>query len=150
MIDPTSNIVTIVRIVVAPLIFFTFLVFCVIVNMRKRKALETIRHETVRKMIESGQPLDWATIRQVLDPQPQVKPGIRYLIMRVVGVILLVNFVWGVCSGGWLMTIHFGNFYTMLLQFGVSFVLALIGVGLLYKSRFVSPSPAESKDEQGR
>ena len=141
-------IVDIVRIFVSPLIFFTFLAICVIVSMRKRKALETIRHETVRKMIESGQPLDWATVRQVLEPRTQVKPGIWYLIMRIAGALLLFVAVWWVCSTSWLNVV--GNFNAMLVFIGVPFLMVMIGVGLLYASRFVSPSPAESKDEQGR
>ena len=142
------NITAIIATVVAPpLIFFTFLALCVIVSMRKRRAIEAMRHETIRKMMESSQALDSATIRMVLNPLHQAKPGTWHLIMRVVGTILL--FIAGGLECMFLWFGFVGKFSGILTWIGIPFLVAMIGAGILYASRFIPPPPAESKDNQG-
>lgn len=126
---------------IVPIVFFLFLMICVVASAWKRKAVETIRHETIRKLIESGQTLDAATIKQLMDTMPQTKPGDGYRAMRVVGTILL--FAAGGLECLFLCFIFIGGIKEMTPVVGVPFLVAMVGAGILFASRFMQRPPAD-------
>ena len=100
-------------------------------NIRKRDA----QHETLRRVVESGQPID-ADLTDKLLTLTGSKDVMRDL--RIAGVLML----WiapGLAIFGWVMSITLAS-ELLGIMFGVSLLVLCIGAGLLFAARVVKQS----------
>ena len=138
--------------------FWFFVAAAVIGGMWRKKHSEAMRHETVRLLIEKGQKIDEAQMKELLNPPPTPSPwgvppknktGDVYRSLRVFGTISLF-----VTLGLGLMCLWRGlmlGFHDQsVLDIGTAIpMVAVIGAGLLISSRFVPKPPSEiSKEKQ--
>lgn len=113
----------------AALAFWGFIAACVIGGIwdgiRKREA----RHETLRRLIESGQEIDPEAIDKLLNGNRDLARDLRYS----------AYIVWSLSPGlaalGWFLSLGSPEaFYPLL---GVSVLVAFLGTGLFAASRIV-------------
>jgi len=120
-------------------VFWLFIAFCVFISVWKQKKLETIRHETVRFLIEKNPAIDSATLAQILNPLlPSIKTGAAYRMMSVIGTIVVA-----VGVGLWLMCLWFvfvAGDNTVKALGGPATLVLVIGAGIIFAARFM-PRP---------
>lgn len=98
-------------------------------SIRRREA----QHETLRRMIESGQTVD----RELMDKLLGVNKRLdRYL--RVFGIIVLLAAP-GLAALGWLISLQYPPILSPLV--GCAALAAFVGVGLLLAARSVGNEP---------
>jgi hypothetical protein len=138
--------------------FWFFVAAAVVGGIWKKKHSEALRHETVRLLIEKGQKIDEAQMKELLNPTPTPSPwtmpqpknevGKAYWSLRVFGTIILFIAVGlGImCLWRGLM-LGFHDMSVVDIGTGVPMV-AVIGAGLFFSSRFVPKPPAEINKEK--
>ena len=93
-------------------------------GIRKRDA----QHETLRRMLESGQPLDEALVNKVLGADKRLDRD-----LRVSGLIVLAVAP-GLLLLGWILSLQTPE--ALLPLVGVSALVACIAIGLLVAAKF--------------
>lgn len=97
-------------------------------GLRERQA----QHETLRRIIESGQPIDEALVDRVLGRNERVDRDLKIagliVIMLAPGLAVLAWFI-GQLSAAWLMPL-----------LGVAALTAFVGIGLLVAANFAARS----------
>jgi uncharacterized protein YneF (UPF0154 family) len=140
--------------------FWLFLAAIIVAGSLRKRHLETLRHETLRLLIEKGQKIDEAQLKELLNPPPPTpspwtmppqkrKTGDVYRSLRVFGTIILFIALGlgGICLWRGLM-LGFQDRSVVEVGTGVCLV-AGIGAGIFFSSRFVSKPPPEiSKEKQ--
>lgn len=104
----------------------------IIYGIREREA----QHETFRRVIESGQPVDQALMDKVLGGDKVVHRD-----LKIGGLIVLVTAP-GVAVAGWLISLLAEEWLFPML--GVAALLAFVGTGLLLASKAAERSARES------
>jgi hypothetical protein len=137
--------------------FWLFLAAIIIGGMWRKKHSEALRHETLRLLIEKGQKIDEAQMREFLNPPPPIpspwtmppkkKIGDVYRSLRVFGtIILFIALGLGImCLWRGLM-LGFHDRSVVEIGTGIPMV-AVLGAGLFFSSRFVPKPPSESNRE---
>jgi hypothetical protein len=140
--------------------FWLFVAAAVVGGMWRKKHSEAMRHETLRLLIEKGQKIDEAQLKELLNPppptpspwampQPKNKIGDVYRSLRVFGTIILF-----IALGLGLMCLWRGlmlGFHDQsVVEVGTAIpMVAVIGAGLFFSSRFVpKPLSAINKEKQ--
>ncbi len=139
--------------------FWIFLSAVVIAVIWRNKHRESMRHETLRLLIEKNQKLDEGQLAELLRPTPspspewiwgpKPRPGDAYRGMRAIGIIL-VFVALGLGIVGFWRGMMLGIHDKSVLDIGTGVALvAMLGAGLFVASRFVTPPPsAENKGKQ--
>lgn len=138
--------------------FWMFLAAVVIAVIWRNKHREAMRHETLRLLIEKDQKLDEKQLAELLRPMPapspewvwgpKPDPGDTYRSMRVLGAIMIflalglgIVTVWR----GMILGLHSES----VLDLGTGTALvAMIGAGLFFASRFVTPPPSVANKDK--
>jgi hypothetical protein len=140
--------------------FWMFLAAIVISGKWRSMRREAVRHETLRFLVEKNQKIDEAQLAELLNPKlpaapewlvPRQKPGDGYRALRVFGTILMfVAFGLGI-AGFWRGMI-LGKYDKSVLGIATAIPLvAMVGAGLFFASRFVTPpTSAGNNDKQDR
>ncbi len=97
-------------------------------DIRRREA----RHETLRRMMESGQPIDQQMLNRLLGGDKRLDRN-----MRAGGIIVLFAAP-GLFVLGWLLSLLAG--WVLMPMTGVAVLSACIGVGLLVAARAIEGS----------
>ena len=105
-------------------------------NVKKRDG----NHETLRRIVESGQPIDPAFADKLLELTSESRDKAREL--NVGGVIMLPTAA-GLAILGWSMSILLAD-ELLFITFGVAPLVALIGFGLLAAAHIVRREDDES------
>ena len=139
--------------------FWIFLAAVVIAVIWRNKHRESMRHETLRLLIEKNQKLDEAQLMELLRPTsppspewiwgPKPKPGNAYRGMRAFGTILMFVALGLGIVGFWRGMMR-GIHDESVLDIGSAVALVgMLGAGLFVACRFVTPPPsAENKGKQ--
>jgi hypothetical protein len=121
----------------AAMAFWAFIAACVVGgiwdSIRKREA----QHETLRRMIESGQDIDQALMDKLLGTGKQVDRDLK------IGGLIVVCVAPGLAALGILVSKQNPDALFPLL--GVAALVACVGIGLLVASYFVGRSYREDK-----
>jgi hypothetical protein len=121
----------------AAMAFWAFVAACVVGgiwdSIRKREA----QHETLRRMIESGQDIDQALMDKLLGTGKQVDRDLK------IGGLIVVCIAPGLALMGWLISLESSDALFPLL--GVASLVACVGIGLLAASYFVGRSYRDDK-----
>ncbi len=119
----------------AAIAFWGFIAACVIGGIwdgiRKREA----EHETLRRMMESGRPMDQALVDKLLGGNKRMDRD-----LKVAGLITLFAAP-GLAALGWFLSLLSAKALLPLL--GVAALAGFVGVGLLVASKFVERSYRE-------
>jgi hypothetical protein len=140
--------------------FWIFLAAVVIAVIWRNKHRETIRHETLRFLIEKNQKIDAAQLAQLLNPTPppspewlwgpKHRPGDAYKKLRILGTILMFAAVGLAVVGFWRGALLGMREQSVLEIASAVPLLAMLGLGLFVSSRFCPPPTADGdKDKQG-
>ena len=105
-------------------------------GIREREA----QHETLRRIIESGKPLDQALMDKVLGGEKVVHRDLR------IGGIIVLFAAPGIAVLGWLIGMVSADWRLPLL--GVAVLVAFIGAGLLVAARSAERAYRESNAER--
>ncbi len=102
-----------------------------------------LKHETIRLMLDKGQPLDEKVFREVLAPPKWVSPrqptpGTGYTVMRVIGTMALFAAL-GVALLIFLIGHTLDKQVVETVGVGVGLLIGLLGVGLHVACRFLTP-----------
>jgi hypothetical protein len=136
--------------------FWLFVAAAVVGSMWRKKHSEALRHETVRLLIEKGQKIDEAQMKELLNPpSPEWLVGAKkergdvYRSLRVFGTISLFVALGLVLMCLW-RGLMLGFHDPSVLDIGTAIpMVAVLGAGLLISSRFVPKPPSEiSKEKQ--
>ena len=100
-------------------------------GIRKREA----QHETLRRMIESGQPIDQALMDKLLGGSKRLDRDLK------VGGLIVVFVAPGLALLGWLVSMLSADWLFPML--GVSALVGCVGIGLLVASQVVGRSYRE-------
>jgi hypothetical protein len=90
--------------------FWAFVAVIVVASIWKKKHSETLRHETMRLLIEKNQKIDETQLAELLNPKPpewmglQQKPSQRgdtYRVLRIIGTMLMFLALGFLLVGAW-------------------------------------------------
>lgn len=111
---------------------------------------EALRHETLRQIIERTGQIDETQLKAFIQPPTpgwfrEPAPGTGYRALRVLGTVVMA-----VALG---LTVFFSIYYlssparhdSALLGFASASLIAMIGIGFFYASRFLAP-PSDRRD----
>ena len=139
--------------------FWIALAAVVIAGHWRGKTKEQMRHETVRLLIEKGEPIDQERLQELLNPKPHPlpahhpwmrprDPAAPFKTLRICATILMITApgVAAMISG---IGISRGMPQTLWAGLGVAVLVFLLGIALLFASRFVART-AEPQHESGR
>ncbi len=119
----------------AAIAFWTFIAAVVVAGIwdgiRKREA----EHETLRRMMESGRPMDQALVDKLLGGNKRLDRD-----LKVAGLITL-SAAPGLAALGWFLSLLSEKALLPLL--GVSALVGFVGIGLLVASKFMERSYRE-------
>ena len=119
----------------AAIAFWTFIAAVVVAGIwdgiRKREA----EHETLRRMMESGRPMDQALVDKLLGGNQRLDRD-----LKVAGLITLFAAP-GLAALGWFLSLLSEKALLPLL--GVSALVGFVGIGLLVASKFMERSYRE-------
>ncbi len=119
----------------AAIAFWTFIAACVVAGIwdgiRKREA----EHETLRRMMESGRPMDQALVDKLLGGNKRLDRD-----LKVAGLITLFAAP-GLAALGWFLSLLSEKALLPLL--GISALAGFVGIGLLVASKFMERSYRE-------
>jgi hypothetical protein len=130
--------------------FWIFLAVLVVMVNWRRKHRESLRHETLRFLVEKNQRLDDAQLSELLNPKPAPppewlvhKPGYAYKGLRAFGIVSIFLAIGLACVTAWCAML-LGHYHVSVLGLGVAVpLLAMTGIGLFVSARFVSPPPPD-------
>ena len=130
--------------------FWIFLAVVVIMINWKNKNRESLRHETIRFLVEKNQKLDDAQLSELLNPKPAPppewlvhKPGYSYRGLRAAGVIFMFLAIGLAIVTAWCAML-LGMNHKSVLGLGIAVpLIALTGIGLFFSARFVTPPPPD-------
>ena len=128
--------------------FWIFLAVVVIMVNWKKKNQESLRHETIRFLVEKNQKLDDAQLSELLNPKPAPspewlvhKPGYSYKGLRAAGVIFMFLAIGLAIATAW-CAMSLGMNHESVLGLGIAVpLIAMTGIGLFFSARFVTPPP---------
>jgi hypothetical protein len=137
--------------------FWIFLAAIIIAGIWRKKHSEAMKHETVRFLIEKNQKLDDKQLAELLNPppppspewlMPKRKPGDGCRVMRVCGTLLVFIALGLLIADFWRgMVLGIDDKSVLGIATAIPF-LAMLGIGLLVASRFVTqPSKTENRDK---
>jgi hypothetical protein len=117
---------------------------------------ETEKHETLRRIIEKTGQIDEARLKELFSPSPgpfaglscpRGKPGGGYRGLRVAGT--LVMFIGAGLAAFFLIVAKAAAVRMDIALIGLASasVIAIVGVGLFFASRFAEPPPNKSSDQ---
>lgn len=139
--------------------FWFFVAAAVVGGMWRKKHSEALRHETMRLLIEKGQKIDEAQMKEFLNPPPppatewflgpEKRIGNTYRGLRVFGTIILFVAVGLAIMCLWRgLMLGFHDQSVVEIGTGIPMV-AVLGAGLFFSSRFVpKPPSAINKEKQ--
>jgi hypothetical protein len=130
--------------------FWIFLAVLVVMVNWRNKHRESLKHETLRFLVEKNQKLDDAQLSELLNPKPGPppewlvhKPGYAYKGLRATGVIFVFLAIALAVIAAW-CAMMLGMHHDSVLGLGVAVPLILMtGVGLFVSARFVTPPPPD-------
>jgi hypothetical protein len=130
--------------------FWIFLAVVVIMVNWKKKNQESLRHETIRFLVEKNQRLDDAQLSELLNPKPAPPPewlvhkhGYSYRGLRATGVIFMFLAIGLSIATAW-CAILLGMNHQSVLGLGIVVpLIAMTGIGLFFSARFVTPPPPD-------
>ena len=121
----------------AAMAFWSFLAAIIVAGIwdgiRKREA----QHETLRRMIESGQPIEQALMDKLLGGGKRLDRDLK------VGGLIVVFVAPGLALLGWFVSLLSGGWLFPML--GVSALVGCVGIGLLVASKVVERSYREEQ-----
>ena len=131
--------------------FWIFLAVVVIMVSWKKNKKESLRHETIRFLVEKNQNLDNAQLSELLNPKPVPppewlvhKPGSGYKVLRVTGSIFISLAIGLAIATAW-CAFWFPMDNKNILGLGVAVpLIAMTGIGLYFSARFVTPQPPDA------
>ena len=137
--------------------FWIFLAAIIIAGIWRKKHVEAMRHETVRFLIEKNQKLDEAQLAQLINPPPPPSPewlspqhtlGDGWRVLRVFGTILIFIALGLLFADSWRgMVLGIDDKSVLAIATAIPLV-AMLGIGLLVASRFVTrPPKSENRDK---
>jgi hypothetical protein len=118
----------------------------IVATLNSRRNVE-LKHETIRAMLEKGEKVDESVLQTLLKPNDPYKtmggkPGDGYRAMRVIGTLLLF-----LAPGLALLLILAGysqnNHTPQVVGIGVGSLIALVGAGLHFATRYVDRPPGK-------
>jgi hypothetical protein len=132
--------------------FWIFLAVLVVMVNWRNKHRESMRHETVRFLIEKNQKLDDAQLAELLNPKPAPppewlvhKPGYAYRGLRATGVVFMFFTIGLAMVTAWCAML-LGMNHKSVLGLGVAVpLMAMTGIGLFFSARFVAPPPPDDR-----
>jgi hypothetical protein len=129
------------------IVFWICLAAVIIVGALNSRRTVELRHETLRAMLEKGEKLDESVLQTLLKPNDPYKsmsgkPGDGYRAMRVIGTLLLF-LAPGLALLLILVGYSQGNQTPQIVGIGVGSLVALIGTGLHFASRYMDPPPGK-------
>lgn len=135
--------------------FWIFLAVLVVMVNWKTKHRESLRHETLRFLVERNQKLDDAQLSELLNPKPCPppewlvhKPGYAYKGLRATGVVFIFLAIGLAIVAAW-CTLLLGMRHNSVLGLGIAVpLMAMTGIGLFISARFVTPPPSDEKKEK--
>jgi len=138
--------------------FWIFVGACVVAGIWRQKNSEAIRHETLRQLIAKEQKLDEEQIEKLLNPargsgwaafqeHSHMAPGSGYRALRIFGSIaIFVSFGLAIAAA-WQRLLR-GQINEDVAGLGTAAsILIMIGIGLLFSSRF-APKPPKDEDAE--
>jgi len=136
--------------------FWVFLAAVVIAINWRNKHRETMKYEMVRFLIEKNEKLDEKQISELLNPPPPPapewlvhKPGYAYRGLRATGAVILFLALGLALLALW-RGIMLGMHDRSVLNVSTAVpILAMLGAGLFFASRFCSP-PISENDKGNR
>jgi hypothetical protein len=134
-----------------PAAFWIFLAVVVIMVSWKKNKKESLRHETIRFLVEKNQNLDVAQLSELLNPKPVPppewlvhKPGNSYKALRATGVIFIFLAIGFAIAAAWYaILLPMDNGAVLGLGVAAS-LIAMTGIGLYFSARFVTPQPPDA------
>jgi len=137
--------------------FWIALAAVLVANSWRSQRVESLRHETLRLLIQRDGKLDPAQLKDLLyPPHPPLppghpwakrRPGEGYRVLRVFGTILMsAAFGVGALVAG--IGIAQGEQNTIAAGIGAAVFVFLLGAGLFSASRFVAPPESQSGTPQ--
>lgn len=135
--------------------FWIFLAAVVVAVNWRKKHLESVRHETLRFLIEKNQKFDESQVTELLNPTPPPapewlvhKPGYAYRGLRATGIVIIfVALGLGLVAFWRGMMLGFHDRSVLEIGTGVP-MIAMVGIGLFVASRFCALPPSEENNKQ--
>lgn len=128
----------------AALAFWGFLAVIVVAGIWYAMRERELQHETLRRMIESGQPVDQSLMDELLGGSKRSLGRD----LRLSGIIVLFVAP-GVALAGWLISLEADEWLFPML--GAAALVGCVGVGLLVASRFAERvTPAANSGQRSR
>ena len=132
--------------------FWIFLAAVVVASHWRNKHREAMKHEMVRFLIEKNQRFDETQLRELLNPTPPPtpewlvhKPGYAYRGLRVIGAVLMFVALGLAVLALW-RGMMIGMHERSVLEISTAVPLvAMLGAGLFFASRFCARPPSENK-----
>jgi hypothetical protein len=136
--------------------FWIFLAAVVVVINWRNKHREAMKYEMVRFLIEKNQKLDEKQISELLNPPPPPapewlvhKPGYAYRGLRATGTVFMFLALGLAFAAGWLgIMLGMHNESVLGISTAVPLV-AILGAGIFFASRFCAPPISESDKGTG-
>jgi hypothetical protein len=133
--------------------FWIGLALCLIAAMYFRSRSETVKHETLRQIVEKTGQVNEAQFKSLFEPAPNAftrvpAPGGGYRTLRVLGLLLMfiaVGVVFLFLVIGWSGTQPWNR---AAIGCAAATIPALLGIGLFVSSRFLPRPLTDSKDLQ--
>lgn len=137
--------------------FWIFLAAIIVAAEWRRKNIEAARYETIRLLIEKNQGLDEEQIKELLNPHPTPspilisqfqqkygqKPGDAYKGLRAFGSIIMFIALGLFIAAVWVGSVLRINEETVI-GLGIAIpIVALVGAGLFFASRFATKPPSD-------
>ena len=134
--------------VLAGATFWAFVAALVFIGAWRMKKIETIRHETIRLLIEKNQIIDAETLTQLFRPHwiPSHESGNTYRMMKVAGTVVIALGL-GLCMMGFCFA-FLAEDKTALGFGGPAALLVILGAGIMFAARFMPRPPAKDPETE--
>jgi hypothetical protein len=123
----------------AAMSFWCFIAAVVVAGIWSEVRKRDAQHETMRRIVESGQPLDEAVVDKIFQGDNRIDRDL------MTGGLIVIFVAPGLAILGWFLGNVSDTAFTALL--GVSLLVAFVGIGLLVASRAAKRSYLEDENK---